>query len=150
MMNNIGQLLQAIFGMVGQQQPPELSNILSMLQGLRFPGFGQGQGGGQGGQPGGGPFNWWQRPMHPFGNIDPAAMDAYRQAMQGWRDQRPQRPMPTPPTSSTTGTSSASATAGSANPQGNAWGFRFNQQYGKPPGQMRDQFKMFKGGMGGQ
>lgn len=42
-----------------------------------------------------------------------------------------------------------------ASPGGNAYGQRFMQQYGSPPGQMRDQFAAFRqqggmGGMGGQ
>lgn len=40
---------------------------------------------------------------------------------------------------------------GNANPNGNGWGQAFMQQYGKPPGQMRDQWDAFRqqNGFGG-
>jgi hypothetical protein len=44
-----------------------------------------------------------------------------------------------------------------ANPGGNGWGQQFMQQYGAPPGQMREQWQQFRtdngfgmGGMGGE
>lgn len=41
------------------------------------------------------------------------------------------------------------AATGGSNSQGHGWGRRFMDQYGKPPGHMRDQWRQFRGGHGG-
>lgn len=50
-------------------------------------------------------------------------------------------PSTTPPTSATPST-------GGGNSQGHGWGRRFMDQYGKPPGHMKEQWRQFRG-MGG-
>lgn len=142
-MNNIGQLLQAIFG--GGQGGGGQPDLFSFLQQLRdrlsgfqtqMQGFGDSM------------SNWGQQMgqhMQQMPRPDPSAMDTYREAMQGWRSQRPQMPgMPTAPQPPQAPTTPGS----SAQPKGNAWGQRFQSQYGMQPGKNMDLFKQFK--MGGQ
>jgi hypothetical protein len=150
---NLLAIIQRILGQAPQQAQNPLQAILARFQN-RMPGAGMpsGMGGGWGQSP---EMQTWRqtRPMRPdAGFATPQDRMAFRDARQDWREARPLRPATatTPPATTPPAMTppvtppEGGVPVSQPNPQGNAYGQRFFQQYGIHPGGNQEQFQAFK------